>query len=117
MSRHPSTHVLVSAIVVCAALAVIGLVTTAAAHPKTIHEAQHRVDAAWDAFHQAALTGALASPDVQTRVERDLHEARGLLVKARDAAERKDQRTVDTLLHRIEELAARAIKASRQAKP
>jgi cytochrome c556 len=101
----------------CALLVGFGAASTVSAHIRTVHEAQHAVDQAWEAFHQAALGGTLASPDVQSQIEQDLHEARGLLVKAREAAKRKAPQELDGLLKRIEELSVRVIAASRGGKP
>ena len=71
----------------------------------SLHRAGHAVDEAWESFHRAALGGTLASPAVQTKIEEALHEARLLLVKARDAADIEDQETVLALTARIEGIA------------
>lgn len=83
---------------------------------QAVHHAQHEVDLAWATFHQAALGGTLASPAIQADVEQSLQEARGLLVKAREAAERGDRKTLDPLLERIHELSERAIRESQEPK-
>jgi hypothetical protein len=85
--------------------------------PRTVREAQRVVDRAWETFHSAAITGTLKSPETQTEIEQDLHQARGLLVRAREAAERKDRREVERLLEEIGQRAAHAITASREPKP
>ncbi len=95
----------------------LGMVSNASAHPKTIHAAQHRVDQAWESFHNAAISGTLKSPEIQTQVEQDLHEARALLVRAREADERKDKKALAELLKKIERLTTRVIAASQERKP
>jgi len=83
---------------------------------EAVHDAEHEVDHAWEVFHRTALGGTLASPDIQADVEQALHESRGLLVKAREAADRGDRETLQPLLNRIYELTARAIKDSQEKK-
>jgi hypothetical protein len=83
---------------------------------QAVHKAEHEVDRAWEVFHRAALGGTLASPAVQADVEQALHESRGLLVKAREAADRDDWTTLQPLLDRIDALTKRAIKESQEHK-
>jgi phosphoglycerate-specific signal transduction histidine kinase len=83
---------------------------------QAVHKAQHEVDRAWEVFHKAALGGTLASPAVQADVEQALHESRGLLVKAREAADRGDRATLQPLLDRIDALTKRAIAESQEHK-
>ena len=83
---------------------------------QAVHKAQHEVDRAWEVFHKAALGGTLASPAVQADVEQALHESRGLLVKAREAADRGDWTTLKPLLDRIHTLTKRAIAESQEQK-
>jgi hypothetical protein len=83
---------------------------------QAVHKAQHEVDRAWEVFHKAALGGTLASPAVQAEVEQALHESRGLLVKAREAADRNDWTTLQPLLDRIHTLTKRAITESQEQK-
>ncbi len=83
---------------------------------QAVHQAQQAVDRAWTTFHKAALGGTLASPVIQGNVEQALHEARGLLVKARETAERGDCEALASLLKRIHELSERAIQESREQK-
>ena len=83
---------------------------------QAVHKAQHEVDHAWEVFHKAALGGTLASPAVQADVEQALHESRGLLVKAREAADRGDWATLQPLLDRIHALTKRAITESQEQK-
>lgn len=83
---------------------------------QAVHKAQHEVDRAWEVFHKAALGGTLASPAVQADVEQALHESRGLLVKAREAADRGDWATLQPLLDRIHALTKRAITESQEQK-
>lgn len=81
-----------------------------------VREAARWVDEAWETFHQAALGGTLASPAVQTQIEHNLHEARNLLLQARDADERGDHTARHRLLLRIRELTTNAIRLSREEK-
>lgn len=83
---------------------------------QALHRAQHEVDYAWEVFHKAALGGTLASPAIQADAEEALHESRGLLVKARTAADLGDRSVLPPLLNRIHELTARAIADSQELK-
>ena len=83
---------------------------------QAVHKAQHEVDHAWEVFHKAALGGTLSSPAVQADIEQALHESRGLLVKAREAADRDDWATLQPLLDRIRALTKRAITESQEHK-
>lgn len=82
----------------------------------SLHRADHAVDQAWEAFHRAALGGTLASPAVQTKIEGDLHEARHLLMQARNAAEAEDAATVLSLTARIEGIARQIQEDSQRQK-
>ena len=105
----------------CVASASGGPVTTPHAHESelhhAVHEAAHAVDEAWEVFHQAALSGTLASPAIQTEVEQYLHVSRGLLLEARRALDRQDREAVWRIVGRIDELTAKAITLSRESKP
>lgn len=83
---------------------------------QAVHRAQHEVDRAWETFHKAALGGTLASPAVQADIEQALHESRGLLVKAREAADRGDRKALRPFLERIHALTERAITESQEQK-
>ena len=83
---------------------------------QAVHKAEHEVDHAWEVFHRAALGGTLASPAIQMDVEQALHASRGLLVKAREAADRGDREALDPILDRIHALTERAIEESREQK-
>ena len=83
---------------------------------QAVHQAEHEVDHAWDVFHKAALGGTLASPTIQSDVEQALHESRGLLVKAREAADRGDRASLQPILDRIHALTTRAIEESQEEK-
>lgn len=91
-------------------------------HPRSpvqesLYRADKNVDEAWEAFHQAALGGTLASPALQTQIEQDLHTSRLLLVDARQAARDNDERTVSLLTARIQEISAQIKEKSRRRKP
>ena len=83
----------------------------------SLYQADKNVDEAWEAFHQAALGGTLASPAIQTQIEQALHESRLLLVDARQAARDDDARVVSLLTERIEQLATQIKEKSRRQKP
>lgn len=84
---------------------------------ESLYLADKNVEEAWEAFHQAALGGTLASPAVQTQIEQALHEARLLLVDARKAARENDTRAVSSLTARIGEISTRIKEKSRRQKP
>ena len=69
-----------------------------------IHDAGHAMDKAWEAFHQAALGGTLASPKIQTAAESDLMHGRSLLRKARKAQHKGDIDAVRSLTAQIKQL-------------
>ena len=87
-----------------------------AAPVRTILEAQQAVDNAWEVYHQAALSGTIATPAIQNQIEADLDKVRSLLVEARDA-EKTEPRRLDDLLKKIEILAQKIVNASRLVKP
>lgn len=91
-------------------------------HPRSaiqesLYRADKNVDEAWEAFHQAALGGTLASPAIQTQIEQALHESRLLLVNARTAARDNDESVVSLLTARIEEISTEIKEKSRRQKP
>ena len=91
-------------------------------HPRSpiqesLYRADRNVDEAWEAFHQAALGGTLASPAVQTQIEQALHESRLLLGNARKAARDNDERVVSRLTARIEKISMQIKEQSRRQKP
>jgi hypothetical protein len=93
--------------------------STQSPHPEAeqlVHEAQHAVDEAWEAFHRAALGGTLASPSLQGQIEQGLHEARRLLVQARDRAEQGRENELRPLLERIQAITAEIVQASQEPK-
>lgn len=83
---------------------------------RAMHDAEHMVDEAWEVYHEAALGGTLASPALQAQIERDLHDARKLLVEARQVANRGSKDEFHRILSRIKTLSARAIQGSRETK-
>ena len=91
-------------------------------HPRSpiqesLYRADKNVDEAWEAFHQAALGGTLASPALQTQIEQELHTSRLLLVDARKAARDNDERVVSLLTARIQEISTQIKEKSRRQKP
>lgn len=88
-------------------------------HPeqaRTVHEAEHAVDRAWEIYHRAALGGTVASPALQADIEQHLHEARTLVTQAQEAAERGDTRQVDRLVGDITIHTSQAIEGSKEQK-
>jgi hypothetical protein len=88
-------------------------------HPeyaKTVHEAEHAVDHAWEVYHRAALGGTVASPALQADIEQHLHEARTLVTQAQEAAERGDKRQVERLVGQIKIHTSQAVEESKEQK-
>ncbi len=120
---HRATPLLGAALILliwCVTSASGGPISTPHAHDSeldhAVHDAAHAVDEAWEVFHQAALSGTLASPEIQTRVEKYLHESRTLLLKARKALDENDRETVERVVGQIQEYTAQAITLSREPK-
>lgn len=84
---------------------------------ESLYQANRNADEAWEAFHQAALGGTLASPAIQAQIEQALHECRLLLGDARRAAEQNDHRIVAALTARIEAISTQVKERSRKRKP
>ena len=88
-------------------------------HPeqaRAVHMAEHDVDRAWEVYHRAALGGTVASPALQADIEQHLHEARTLVTKAQEAAERGEKREVNRLVAKIKIHTSQAIKESKEQK-
>ena len=88
-------------------------------HPEnaeTVHEVEHAVDHAWEVYHRAALGGTVASPALQAEIEEHLHQARMLVTRAREAAERGDGRQVDRLVGQVKIHTEKAIEGSKEQK-
>ena len=88
-------------------------------HPdsaKVVHEAEHTVDHAWEIYHRAALGGTVASPALQAEIEQHLHEARTLVTRAQEAAEKGDERQVQRLVGEIKVHTSQAIEGSKEQK-
>ena len=83
---------------------------------RAVHNAEHQVDHAWEVYHRAALGGTVASPALQADIEQHLHDARTLVTKAHEAAERGQKRQVDQLLTEIKIHTSQAIKESKEQK-
>ena len=93
----------------------------AARHPhpeqaEAVHEAEHSVDHAWEIYHRAALGGTVASPALQADIEQHLHEARTLVTRAQEAAERGDKRQVDRLVGQVQTHTTKALVGSKEQK-
>jgi len=88
-------------------------------HPdslKSVHDAEHDVDHAWEIYHRAALGGTVASPALQAEIEEHLHEARTLLTQAHEAANRGDKRQVERLVGQVNIHTSQAIEGSKEQK-
>jgi len=83
---------------------------------QTVHEAEHDVDQAWEVYHRAALGGTVASPALQAEIEQHLHEARTLVTQAQEAAERGDERQVQSFVSQVKIHATKAIEGSKEQK-
>ena len=81
-----------------------------------IRKAAHATEEAWEEFHAAAIEGTLASPVIQVTIEGQLHEARGLLMKARIAKRSLDYQAVKDITQQIHEITQNIIQASRERK-
>jgi alpha-ketoglutarate-dependent taurine dioxygenase len=67
-------------------------------------------------YHRAALGGTVASPALQAEIEQHLHEARTLVTRAQEAAERGDRRQVDRLVGQVNIHTTKAIEGSKERK-
>jgi len=88
-------------------------------HPesaKAVHQTEHDVDRAWEIYHCAALGGTIASPALQAEIEQHLHEARTLVTRAQEAAERGNRRQVKRLVGEIKIHTSQAIEGSKEQK-
>jgi len=79
-------------------------------------KARFAVEQAWETYHDAALGGTLASPEIQTKLEMDLHKSRALLAEAYDAEDRGDMKTVDKMIVEIMQIKNEVITESREQK-
>ena len=92
-----------------------------AVHPhkdkaQTVHQAEQDVDQAWEVYHRAALGGTVASPALQADIEQHLHEARALITQAHEAAERGDERQVQSFVSQVKIHTTKAIEGSKEQK-
>ena len=81
-----------------------------------ITNARLAVERAWETYHHAALGGTLASPNIQTELEINLHKSRALLAKAYDAENKGDVKIVNNLVVQIMNIAQHVITESREPK-
>ena len=79
-------------------------------------KARFAVEQAWETYHDAALGGTLASPEIQTKLEMNLHKSRALLAEAYDAEDRGDLNTVDKVIVEIMQIKNEVIIESREQK-
>jgi len=84
--------------------------------PQRILGAARSVDEAWEEFHRSAIEGTLASPEIQTQIEQQLHDARGLLMNARKANRKGDHRLVVSITDQVVALSKIIIASSREKK-
>jgi hypothetical protein len=81
-----------------------------------IHQSARATEHAWEEFHAAAIGGTLASPAVQSSIERQLHEVRALLMEARKAERANRFDSVKTLTQEILQITQNIVQASREKK-
>lgn len=81
-----------------------------------IHQSSQATEEAWEEFHAAAIGGTLASPAIQSSIERQLHEARALLMEARKAERDNQFDSVTTLTQKILQITQNIVQASREKK-
>ncbi len=79
-------------------------------------QARLAVEQAWETYHHAALAGTLASPQIQTVLEKNLHKSRTLLAEAYDAEDRNDTKRVEMLIHQIKQITHAVITQSLESK-
>lgn len=79
-------------------------------------KARFAVEQAWETYHDAALGGTLASPEIQTKLEMNLHKSRALLAEAYDAEDRGDIKTVDKMIIEIMQIKNEVMTESREKK-
>ncbi len=84
---------------------------------RRVHLSSRAVEDAWEEFHSSAIGGTLASPMIQTQIEQQLHEARGLLMKARKAKRKGDYNSVLSITDRVIHLSQTIVASSRERKP
>ena len=87
-----------------------------AAPISTVRDAQSEVENAWEVYHKAALSGTLETPETQNQIEKDLDQARRLLVQAREL-ERSNSKELIGVLKQIESLTQNIVNRSLRAKP
>ena len=79
-------------------------------------KARLAVEKAWDVYHVGALGGTLQSPKVQTKLEMDLHQSRGLLAEAYDAEDGGDLQKTNKIIQKIMKITHRVIVESKVQK-
>ena len=79
-------------------------------------KARLAVEKAWDVYHDGALGGTLQSPKVQTKLEMDLHQSRGLLTEAYDAEDGGDLQKTNKIIQKIMKITHRVIVESQVQK-
>ena len=79
-------------------------------------KARLAVEKAWDVYHDGALGGTLQSPKVQTKLEMDLHQSRGLLAEAYDAEDGGDLQKTNKIIQKIMKITHRVIVESKVQK-
>ncbi len=94
----------------------LGVTQEKAVAQELIYQSAKATDQAWEEFHAAAIGGTLASPTVQSTIERQLHEARALLMEARKAERDNQLDSVKTLTLKIQQITQNIVQASREKK-
>jgi hypothetical protein len=113
---------LASFIILWATLFLMGSVSGSAEEYKKANsfgkttKARLAVEKAWDVYHDGALGGTLPSPKVQTELEMDLHQSRGLLAEADDAEDGGDLQKTNRIIQKIMKITHRVIAESQVQK-
>lgn len=81
-----------------------------------IFQSAQATEQAWEEFHHSAIGGTLASPTVQSSIERQLHEVRALLMEARKAERANQYDSVKSLTQQILRITQNIVQASREKK-
>jgi hypothetical protein len=94
----------------------LGITQERAGAQERIYQSAQATEQAWEEFHAAAIGGTLASPAVQSTIERQLHEVRTLLMEARKAERNNQLDSVKVLTQKIQQITQNIVQASREKK-
>ncbi len=91
--------------------------TTPLQEDEILLRAQTFVDKAWEEYHLAALSGTLASPEIQVQIESDFRTLSDLLLELRLQKQSGKMKETEKILEDIEKIAEKIIVESRREKP